>query len=109
MYCLYFICERKFYARTHVKITRHWKSSLTRSTYDGSTGFFRGYIYLPSLSINCLFPPHPFFKGKALGTMLLKGFDSWVVKRATSMLFNSFCSNVAKQVSRFFFTVLPYL
>ena len=28
MHCLYFICERKFYARTHVKITRHWKSTL---------------------------------------------------------------------------------
>ena len=26
MHCLYFICERKFYARTHVKITRYWKS-----------------------------------------------------------------------------------
>ena len=25
--CLSFICERKFYARTHVKITRHWKST----------------------------------------------------------------------------------
>ena len=24
----YFICERKFYARAHVKITRHWKSTL---------------------------------------------------------------------------------
>ena len=29
MHCLYFICERKFYARTHVKITRHWKSTLS--------------------------------------------------------------------------------
>ena len=28
MHCLYFICERKFYATTHVKITRHWKSTL---------------------------------------------------------------------------------
>ena len=28
MYCLYFICERKFYARTHLKITRHWKALL---------------------------------------------------------------------------------
>ena len=25
---LYFICERNFYARTHVKITRQWKSTL---------------------------------------------------------------------------------
>ena len=25
MHFLYFICERKFYARTHLKITRHWK------------------------------------------------------------------------------------
>ena len=24
-----FICERKFYARTYVKITRHWKSTLS--------------------------------------------------------------------------------
>ena len=29
MHCLYFICERKFYARTHVKIMRHWKSTLS--------------------------------------------------------------------------------
>ena len=28
MHCLYFICESKFYARTHVKITRQWKSAL---------------------------------------------------------------------------------
>ena len=28
MHCLYFIRERKFYARTHVKITQHWKSTL---------------------------------------------------------------------------------
>ena len=32
----------------------------------------------------------------------------WVVKRITS-LFNSFCSNVAKQVARFLLLVLPYL
>ena len=24
-----FICERKFYARTYAKITRHWKSTLS--------------------------------------------------------------------------------
>ena len=29
LHCLYFICERKFYARSHVKITRHWKSTLS--------------------------------------------------------------------------------
>ena len=28
MDCLYFICERKFSSRTHVKITRPWKSTL---------------------------------------------------------------------------------
>ena len=32
----------------------------------------------------------------------------WVVKRATS-LFNSFCSNVARQVARFLLPVFPYL
>ena len=32
----------------------------------------------------------------------------WAVKRATS-LFNSFCSNVAKQVARFWLPVFPYL
>ena len=26
MHCLYFICEREFYERTHVKITRHWNN-----------------------------------------------------------------------------------
>ena len=29
LHCLYFICEQKFYARSHVKITRHWKSTLS--------------------------------------------------------------------------------
>ena len=37
MYCLYFICALKYYVITHVKITRHWKSTLTKqicaSTY----------------------------------------------------------------------------
>ena len=33
---------------------------------------------------------------------------TWVVKRATS-LFNSFCSNVAKQRNVFLLSVLPYL
>ena len=43
----------------------------------------------------------------ALSTLKIKAdflqdrFDSWVVKRAT-LLFNSFCSNVAKQFARFF-------
>ena len=32
----------------------------------------------------------------------------WVVKRATS-LFNSFCSNVARQVARLLLPVFPYL
>ena len=32
----------------------------------------------------------------------------WVVKRVTS-LFNSFCSNVAKQVERFLLPVFPHL
>ena len=35
-----------------------------------------------------------------------KVFFSWVVKRAT-LLFNSFCSKVAKQVARFLLPVLP--
>ena len=29
VHCLYFICERKFYAPMHVKITRQWKSTLS--------------------------------------------------------------------------------
>ena len=29
MHCPYFICERKFYVHTQVKITRQWKSSLS--------------------------------------------------------------------------------
>ena len=32
IHCLYFICERKFYSRAHIKITRQWKSSLNHST-----------------------------------------------------------------------------
>ena len=31
MHYLYYISERKFYARTHVKIMRHWKTTLTQS------------------------------------------------------------------------------
>jgi len=27
MLCLYFICERKFYARTPLEVTRQWKST----------------------------------------------------------------------------------
>ena len=33
IHCLYFICERKFYARRHVKITRQWKSTLNERDY----------------------------------------------------------------------------
>ena len=33
MHCLYFIYERKFYARTHVKITRLWKPTLRESKF----------------------------------------------------------------------------
>ena len=29
MHCLHFICESKCYARTYVKITRQWKSTLS--------------------------------------------------------------------------------
>ena len=29
MHCLYFVGERKCYARSHVEFTRHWKSTLT--------------------------------------------------------------------------------
>ena len=39
MHCLYFIRERKFYAGTQAKITRHWKSTLIErvacTTTDG--------------------------------------------------------------------------
>ena len=48
------------------------------------------------MTIRCqgLFPPHPLCKGKALGTRLLKGFDSWVVgcysTRFAAMLQNKF-------------------
>ena len=36
MHCLFFICERKFYAHTHVKITRHWKSTLKYSVINSA-------------------------------------------------------------------------
>ena len=29
MHCLYFVSERKCYARSYVEFTRHWKSTLT--------------------------------------------------------------------------------
>ena len=49
----------------------------------------------------------PTFKPVFQQIRLLTGL-MWVVKRATS-LFNSFCSNVAKQVARFLLPVLPKL
>ena len=39
MHGLYFICERKFYARTHVEITRHWKSTLRLDSWEFITAF----------------------------------------------------------------------
>ena len=39
--------------------------------------------------------------------LLQDRFNSWVVKRTTS-LFNSFCSTIANKVARFF-PVIPYL
>ena len=45
MHCLYFICERKFYARTHVKIARHWNSTLS---YTQSMKFPSLSKFLPS-------------------------------------------------------------
>ena len=55
MHCLYFICERKFYAPTHVKITQHWKSTF-RVTENAAnvnlclvTKFF--YVYIKILVI----------------------------------------------------------
>ena len=36
MHCLYFICERKFCARTHVKITQRWKSTLSLAEHSKS-------------------------------------------------------------------------
>ena len=38
IHCLYFICERKFYARTLVKITRQWKSTLIYRDRDRENG-----------------------------------------------------------------------
>ena len=35
---LYYICERKFHARTHVKITRQWKSTLRQVVEVASSG-----------------------------------------------------------------------
>ena len=45
-YCLNFICQLKFYARTHVKITRHWKSTLT----ECST---KKWTKVPSCGLSC--------------------------------------------------------
>ena len=52
MHCLYFICERKFYACTYVKITRHWKSTLSSFSVmiDWNTWKYSGYF-----SLHCLF------------------------------------------------------
>ena len=38
MLCLYFICERKFYAHTYVKNTRRWKSALRELTQHDVDG-----------------------------------------------------------------------
>ena len=47
IHCLYFICERKVYARTHGKITRHFKSTLKGSSAQNS----RAEHFRPSCSI----------------------------------------------------------
>ena len=46
MHCFYFICEGKFSARTHVKITRHWKSTLREVAHKTRA---RSTIVLPSI------------------------------------------------------------
>ena len=37
---LYFIYERKFYVRTHGKITRQWKSTLRQLSFDPLFGLY---------------------------------------------------------------------
>ena len=37
---LYYICERKFHTRTHVKITRQWKSTLRQVVEVASSGIY---------------------------------------------------------------------
>ena len=39
MHCPSFICDRKVYGRTHVKITRHWKSTLSGWMLPGEASF----------------------------------------------------------------------
>ena len=39
-----FICERKFYVRTHGKITRQWKSTLTLITMVNALTSIQGNI-----------------------------------------------------------------
>ena len=41
MHCLYFIWESKFYATTHVKITRHWKSTLIEAHCEKKRTYVR--------------------------------------------------------------------
>ena len=51
MHGLYYICERKFYARAHVKITRRWKSTLTPTTMTQNCFDQYSQLILP---ITCL-------------------------------------------------------
>ena len=51
MNCLYFICEHTFYARTHVKITRHWKLILGGGGGEGG-GYYEYSSFPLSLKTN---------------------------------------------------------
>ena len=55
--CFYFICERKFYPRTHVKITRQWKSTLRLATCIVKLVVIKDYwsALVSSLKISKLF------------------------------------------------------
>ena len=68
MYCLYFLCERKFYARTHVKITRKRKTSLrvARSTMSKNLGYLCIQEILVLRKSSLLRPPLHVSRGEIL-------------------------------------------
>ena len=63
-HCLYFICERKFYARRHGKITRQWKSTLTLQ-HDSQCAYS---YYREIFCVNIIRCPMWFWKMESLKT-----------------------------------------
>ena len=86
-HCLYFICDCKFYARKHGKVTRQWKSTLTLMTIVSAlTPIIKKYY---------------FFKHHKVSDVVLKdGIINNTFQEERDLAFTSdFCDNHSHHVS----------